>query len=82
MEEELKNETKQLCCNLLALIIVKDYIAYLGSGTKSVELESLVQYHIKKAVSNPTEEYTKKVMNKVLEGLRIRSGVARNNSKN
>lgn len=82
MDEEPKNEKRQPCCNLLALVIIKDYVAYLDSGTKEVELESLVQYHIKRAVDSPTEEYTKEVMNKVLDVLRKRSGGTGNNSKN
>jgi hypothetical protein len=68
-------------CNLLAMRIVKDYTAYLLSKTTGVELESLVEYHIKKAVDGePTEEFIKEVMNKVFKILRLRSGSANNNS--
>lgn len=81
MDEEPKNDGKQPSSDLLAIIIVKDYVAYLDSGTKGVELESLVQYHIKKVIDNPKEDYIKEVMNKVIEFLRIRHGSTKDNSK-
>jgi len=68
-------------CNLLAMRIVKDYTAYLLSNTTGVEIESLIEYHIKKAVDDePTEEFIEEVMNKVFKILRLRSGNTNNNS--
>ena len=76
-----KHSKMQPGCNLLAMRIVKDYTAYLLTKTTGVELESLIEYHIKKAVDGePTEEFIKEVMNKVFKILRLRSGNTNNNS--